>query len=58
MNQARQFNRDPYVFAFVNKYGSEAFAVVRDRAYSGKRFETFELRELVDEYRMILRKVS
>ena len=57
-NQAHQFNKDPYTFAFVNKYGSEAFATLRDRAYSGKRFETFELRELVDEYRMILRKVS
>lgn len=48
-------NRDPYTFAFVRIHGADVLAALRDRAYSGRRFETPELEEMLKGLRRQLK---
>lgn len=57
-NKAHQRNKDPYTFAFVRLFGGEAHAKVRDRAFSGEKFTTLQLRELLDSNRALLRTMK
>jgi len=54
-NKRHQSNKDPYTFAFVRRFGSEALARVRDRALSGEKFTKDELRRMLDSNRELLR---
>jgi hypothetical protein len=57
-NKAHQFNRNPYTFAFVKRFGAEAHAKVRDRAFSGQKFTQIELREMLESNRALLRTMK
>jgi len=58
-NRRHQRNKDPYTFAFVRRFGSEAHARVRDRALApGVKFTVIELRGMLDSNRALLRSMA
>lgn len=56
-NKRHQHDKDPYTFAFVRRFGGEAHARVRDRAFNGEKPTKLELRETLDSNRALLRQM-
>lgn len=54
-NQRHNKDRDPYTSAMVRIYGLEVVGRLRDARYSKRRYEDYELMQMRDELRGLLR---